>query len=222
MPEWLWFLRPREPEAGIRTMQPFFPNLPFAIGFVAILAIGLAAAAWLDWVQALIPKRLTIGLLIVGLVFNTVRQTWMAAEGVDGWLPSAGMPLLGTLDGLLFSLSGIAVGFTLFFVLWIFAVAGGGDVKIAAAIGAWFGAVWVLGAVVCALPFLMLIAVLSLAYKLLGGRLPKSFATSALPGNPKARRSMMGYALPLALGSYVILFALMKGYLDHLNGIAAG
>jgi Flp pilus assembly protein protease CpaA len=201
-------------------MQPFFPNLAFAIAFVAILAIGLAIAAWRDWTTMIVPKKLTVGLLGIGLLMNLVRGTWVAANGTDGWLPSAGMPLLGTLDGLLFSLSGFAVGFTLFFLLWIFGVAGGGDVKIAAAIGAWFGAVWTLGAVVFALPFLMVIAVLSLGYRLLGGRLPKSFATASEPGNPKSRRGLMGYALPLALGSYVILFALLKGYLDYLNGVA--
>ncbi len=201
-------------------MQPFFPNLPFAIAFVSVLAVGLAVAAWLDWTTMVVPKRLTVGLLGAGLLMNVVRATWVAANGTDGWLPSAGIPLLGTLDGLLFSLSGFAVAFTLFFLLWIFGVAGGGDVKIASAIGAWFGAVWTLGAIVLALPFLMLIAVLSLGYKLLGGRLPKSFATATVPGNPKGRRSLMGYALPLGLGSYVILFALMKGYLDYRDGIA--
>lgn len=202
-------------------MEPFFPNLAFAIVYVAIPAAGLALAAWLDWVQGLIPKRLTIGLLASGVILNLIRGTWLAAENVNGWLPSAGMPLLGTLDGFLFSLSGVAIGFALFFLLWIFSVAGGGDVKIAAAIGAWFGAKWTIGVIVFALPFLMLIAFGTLVYKLLGGRLPKSFATSPLPGNPNVKRSMMGYSLPLALGSYCILFALMKGYLDYRNGVFA-
>jgi prepilin peptidase CpaA len=202
--------------------QPFFPNLAFAVVFVAVPATGLAIAAWVDWINGRLPKRLTMGLLVAGVVLNTIRQTWMASENVDGWLPSAGLPLLGMLDGFLFSLSGLAVGFTLFFVLWIFSVAGGGDVKIAAAIGAWFGALWTLGVVVCALPFLMLIAVFVMGYKLVGGRLPKSFGSATLPGSPEARRGMMGYSLPLALGSYVILFALMKGYLDFLNGVTAG
>src|SRR5262245_15375967 len=108
-------------------MEPFFPNLAFAIVFVAVLAVGLALAAWRDWTTMTVPKRLTVGLLGAGLLLNVVRGTWLAAEGVDGWLPSAGMPLLGTLDGLLFSLSGFGVGFGLFFLLWIFGVAGGGD-----------------------------------------------------------------------------------------------
>ncbi len=202
-------------------MQPFFPNLAFAILFVSVLAFALAYAAWIDWTTMKVPKWLTIGMLAVGLLLNVVRGTWMAAEGVNGWLPSGGMPALGAVDGLLFSLSGFAVGFTLFFLLWIFGVAGGGDVKLAAGIGAWLGAIWILGSVVLALPFLMLIAVASLGYRMLGGRLPKSFATTTLPGHPQSRRGLMGYALPLGLGTYLVLFALLKGYLDYLNGVAA-
>ncbi|HEY3789415.1 MAG TPA: A24 family peptidase [Urbifossiella sp.] len=202
-------------------MQPFFPNLAFAIVFVGILALGLACASWIDWHTARIPNRLTMSLLACGLLLNAVRGTWMAAQGVDGWLPSAGSPLLGTLDGLLFALSGAAVGFGLFFLMWIFSVAGGGDAKLATAIGGWFGAKWIVGSIVLALPFLMLIALLSLGYRLIGGRLPKSFAAAPLPGHPQVSRRFMGYALPLTLGAYLILFALMKGYLDYREGLAA-
>lgn len=201
--------------------QPFFPNLAAAIAFIAILALGLAGASWLDWKRGVIPKQLTVSLLGIGLLLNVVRGGWVAGEGFDGWLPSGGMPALGALDGFLFALTGFLVGFALFFALWIFNVAGGGDVKLAAAIGGWFGPVWFLGAVALALPFLMLIAVLSLGYRLMGGKLPRSFATAPLPGQPKAQRRFMSYALPLSLGAYLIEAALLKGYLDYLNGVIA-
>ena len=202
-------------------MQPYFPNLAFAVAFVTVLAVGLAYAAWIDWTTMRVPKWLTMGLLGSGIFLNVIRGGWVAAEGANGWLPSAGSPLLGMLDGFLIAASGVATGFGFFFLLWIFGVAGGGDVKLAAAIGAWFGAILTLVAVVFAIPFLMLIALLTLGYKLLGGKLPKSFATASLPGHPKTRRGLMGYALPLGLGSYVILFVLVKGYWDYLNGVVA-
>ena len=40
-------------------MEPFFPNLAFAIIYVSILAVGLALAAWLDWMTMTVPKKLT-------------------------------------------------------------------------------------------------------------------------------------------------------------------
>ena len=71
-------------------MQPYFPNLAFAVLFVTVLAVGLAYAAWIDWTTMRVPKWLTMGLLGTGMLMNAIRGGWVAAEGANGWLPSAG------------------------------------------------------------------------------------------------------------------------------------
>src|SRR5262245_43717118 len=127
--------------------QPFFPNLPFAAAFVLLLAGGLAYAAWRDWKTLVVPKWLSLSILGAGVLANVVRGGWMALDGQRVLALGPSNVAVGSVDGLLFALAGLLCGFVLFFVFWIFGICGGGDVKLVAAVGAWLGPRFVLGAV---------------------------------------------------------------------------
>ena len=200
--------------------QPFFPNLPFAIGFVLLLAGGLAYAAWRDWQTLVVPKWLSLSILGAGVLLNVVRGGWMAASGHNVLALPPTNPAVGAADGLLFALAGFGAGFVLFFLFWIFGICGGGDVKLVAAVGAWLGPRFVLGAVVLSAPFLVLLVVLTLGYRVLGGSLSRlpGLAPAAGRDAPRVRRRVTSYSLPFALAAGVILTLLLWGYQSYLNG----
>src|SRR5256885_6404248 len=120
-------------------MQTFFPDPVFGWVFYLSLLGLLAAASYSDQRFQLIPKKLTLSLLGLGLTFNLVRGAWMGGQGLSAWSLAGGSVWLGLLDGLLFALAGFALGFAVFFVLWILGACGGGDVKLFAAVAAWLG-----------------------------------------------------------------------------------
>lgn len=97
----------------------------------AVASVGYLAVAVIDWDTFLIPDELSLGLLALGVALSPLNP-WLS--GGAWWRP------------VLLSLRGAAVGFA---VCWGVAEAGerlfgkeamgGGDVKLLAAIGAWFG-----------------------------------------------------------------------------------
>ena len=202
-------------------MSQFFPNLPFAIVFAVILMGELSYLVWCDLKQGRLPNRVTLTLLGSGFVLSVVRGGWVSAEGHKVWLFDAGSPWLGGVDGALFALTGFLAGFGFFFLLWIFGVGGGGDVKLVGAVGAWLGPVSVFLAIFVSIPFLMLLALLTITYRLLGGRLPEK-PTSPLPGRPNIRRPMTTFALSFCLGTVVILLLWVLGFVQQLPGIQPG
>jgi prepilin peptidase CpaA len=189
-----------------------FPNLPFAIAFVGILVSALAYAAYIDWTTMKVPKWLTIGLFGTGILLNVVRGAWLGAEGVPVWVLNGSDALVGGLDGLILSLVGFVVGFSVFFVLWIFGVGGGGDVKLVGATGAWLGWYFVLVSVAVSLPFLVLVTLVVSGFRIMSGKLPKTAVQTS-----GRRRSVTTYSLPFALGVYVVLAILMYQYSKQLN-----
>ena len=84
----------------------------------AILVPGVLLASWIDYSQRRVPNWLNAGLLVCGLV---VQAVYFGLAGVG--------------DGL----TGMLVGFGLLIVPWLMHGMGAGDVKLLAAIGAWFG-----------------------------------------------------------------------------------
>ncbi|NHM28973.1 prepilin peptidase [Desulfofundulus sp. TPOSR] len=100
-------------------------------GAMFILAMLLACAASVDVSERLIPNRLVFPAVLLGLLENT----------------------LGRPGGLVFSLAGMAVGFGVMFCLFLFGAVGGGDVKLAAAVGAVAGPWFAVGAVAWAVLF---------------------------------------------------------------------
>ncbi len=119
---------------------PFFPNPIFAWSFFAVLMLLLTAAAIRDLATARVPKTITLGIVVTGLIANMLRSIMLADRNLELWLLPTGSIGYGLSDGLLFSLAGLFFAFFLFFGMWMLGVCGGGDVKLCAGIGAWIGA----------------------------------------------------------------------------------
>src|SRR3954447_20707140 len=107
-------------------MSVFFPDPLFGWAYLAALFGLLAAAAWKDLRALVIPKQLTVPALALGLLVNVARGAWLGAAGNAAWVLPEGGPVVGALDGLLFTLAGFAVAFGLFFAMWFLGVCGGG------------------------------------------------------------------------------------------------
>ena len=203
-------------------MDPlFFPNLPFAIAFAAILLAGLGWIARVDLQVMVIPKRVVLPVLVTGVVMNVARGGWLAAGGHRVWAVPPDNVFLGTLDGFLFALAGFACGFLFFFLLWIFSVAGGGDVKLVAAVGAWLGPAYVFGAIFFSVMFLLLLAVAAIGYRMVRGKMPTPAPSAPLPGRPTVRRRTTSYALAFCLGAGVIVGLLVQAFLCSQNPTTA-
>ncbi|NMO95799.1 prepilin peptidase [Paenibacillus lemnae] len=84
-----------------------------------ICAVFLSAALVTDIRYMKIPNMLTLPAVLAGLVFFGVS---------------------GGLEGLLFSLKGMAAGFGIVLIMYIAGAVGAGDVKLFGGIGAWCGA----------------------------------------------------------------------------------
>src|SRR6187200_1184713 len=100
------------------TRPDFFPDLAFGWVFYSVLVSLLVAATVLDFRRFAIPKKLTVSCLALGVLFNLSRGLWLGLQDKEVWKLSSAFgsgPVLGTLDGVLFSLAGFAVAFGLFF-----------------------------------------------------------------------------------------------------------
>lgn len=102
--------------------------VPWATGWMmqACFALALLVASWIDTKTRLIPNRLTYPLLLIGLVGNAL----VSMLGVDRSWNAIGIEE---------SLQGAGVCFALMLFLFFIGSTGGGDVKLAAAIGAFLG-----------------------------------------------------------------------------------
>ena len=186
---------------------PFFPDPYFAWTFYAFLVAFCLQGAYLDLRRAILPKKLTLSLLAVGVVFNIVRGARLGLMDKQlSWLPT-GNVWLGAADGFLFSLVGFVLTMVLFIIFWIMKLCGGGDVKLFAALGAWIGfpySVFVmLGSVV--------VMVLLLIGRLLAGGLSpiavrkRLMQSQVIQGGPGKGKWKMTYALPVAVSVAVVL-----------------
>jgi prepilin peptidase CpaA len=103
-------------DAGFLTLE----NMYFIIDpFLFILLISiLIVAAVIDIRVKKIPNLITFPTMVFGLVYYGVTNGW---------------------DGLLFSLGGLALGITIFFILYLMGGMGAGDVKLMGAVGAIIG-----------------------------------------------------------------------------------
>jgi prepilin peptidase CpaA len=191
---------------------PFFPGPVFGWAFVLVLTSLVLAAAWTDLRTMLIPKRLTLTLLPLGLLVNVARGAWLGGQGAAAWALGPHGAFVGAFDGALFALTGFLAGFALFFLLWLLGTCGGGDVKLFAALGAWVGAylaVWVLAGTVVVV---MLVA----GFRLLTGFFSSGYRGikqyTARDGRPREpggrnwpRRRLITYSLPLAVTTAAVL-----------------
>ncbi len=75
-------------------------------------------AAYIDYRTHRIPNKLTLPVFLLGWIFQLSVNQW---------------------NGLLYGLAGFAVGFGMYFVLWLIGGGGGGDAKLAGAVSVWLG-----------------------------------------------------------------------------------
>lgn len=168
----------------------FFPDPAFGWAFCLTLAGLSLAAAWIDTRRGVVPNRLTVLTLALGLGFNAVRGGWLGSAGTPVWLFAPGGTLVGATDGLLFGSAGFVVAFAVMFALWAFGTCGGGDVKLVAAIAGWAG-----------LPYFPLVWFGSAA-TLVIWTLLRILAAGGKPG------SRTTYSLPLAVATAAVLLTL--------------
>jgi prepilin peptidase CpaA len=195
---------------------PFFPGPVFGWAFWLVLTGLLSVAAYLDWRTMLVPKKLTLTALGLGLLFNLVRGAGLGWRGVAVWALDGGGPLVGAADGLAFAGAGMVLGFGVFFVMWLLGICGGGDVKLFAALGAWVGpdlAVFVLaGTVVVVLVLTLARLAWGFSRSLLRGQLPLPVATRPAPppGGKRPRKRLLTYSLPVALSTAFVLLWVLR------------
>jgi Flp pilus assembly protein protease CpaA len=193
-------------------MLLFFPSSLFAWVFSAGLLALLAAASWTDLRRMVVPKWITLTTLGLGAAANMARGCWLGWCGLSTWVLGPGWGW-GLLDGLLFTLAGVAVAFGIMFGMWILGVCGGGDVKLYAAVGAWVGPWNILPVLILAACCLVMVGFVSMAGRLLQG---KATRTSA-PRKPSKRRLVV-FSWPLALGTLLVLAFLLGNDLMTLRG----
>lgn len=186
--------------------QPFFPDPLFGWLFVVALAAPLIAASWIDYRKMTVPKWLSVGTAAGGVVLSAVRCAWLGANGQVGWFITPPGVLAGLADGLLFSLSGLAVGFVVFLGLWVLGVCGGGDVKLVAAVGAWLGPRFIIGAMVFSLPVVILFVLVTYLGAIAGVNLrPKGPAFQPNTTRSRPLRRLLTFSLPLTVSTVALL-----------------
>ena len=141
---------------------------------IAVLLLGAVATYW-DMRARIIPNRLNVAGIVAGMVLGATR---------------------GGVEGILWSAVGMAAGALAFALPWLLGGLGGGDLKLAAALGAITA--WPL-----ALPSLLLGSV-AMALWSLGWAL---WARQRAPGGarPPLGSVRVPQALPLALGAALTL-----------------
>jgi len=186
-------------------MQPFFPDPVFGWIFYLSLVGMLAVASYNDQRFQIIPKKVTLPLLALGVLFNLIRGAWIGEQGLAAWYFGAGSWWLGLLDGLLFAVAGFALGFALFFIMWILGVCRGGDVKLVAAVGAWLGPTGSVMVLICSIVLVLAIVVGRIVLiTVTRGRLsPAQMNAKTRAG--KQRMRLVWYSLPLALSVALVL-----------------
>jgi prepilin peptidase CpaA len=186
---------------------PFFPDLVFAWVFLATLLGLLVAASVIDFRYMVVPKWLTLTALPLGLLFNAVRGGWLGGQDSPVWVLGSGGTALGVLDGLLFALAGFALGFALFFLLWVTGVCGGGDVKLFAALGAWIGPGRCVSVLLATLAVLVVVVFAEVAVRLFRGEWKVVRRPASPPRGLRQakKRRLVGFSLPLTVAVAVVL-----------------
>ena len=158
----------------------------------ALVASFTLAAAVIDYRTKKIPNWLTVPSAIAALLFHLVS---------------------GGGTGLLWALSGFAVGFALLILPWILGGGGMGDVKLLAALGTWLGPLMILPAfglgAVCALimgVMLMVASTFTSGISTTQRRfLNKGGAATATAGSPRKYKRVLPFAVPVAIGTWLVL-----------------
>jgi prepilin peptidase CpaA len=200
-------------------MLKFFPDPTFGWIFCVVLVGITVVSCYFDLRYFKIPKPLTLTGLALGILFNVVRGAWLGSDEQPVWKLGAGGSFVGAADGLLFALAGFGVAFGLFLVMYLLGQSGGGDVKLFAAVGAWVGPLWTVYLLILTIIFVAVLSVLRFTwtmYRLGPGTTWKQYSARRAPRAPKKgkaaprdnlvpRRRLMGYSLPVALSTVILL-----------------
>ena len=167
------------------------------LAFGAVFTLLLVTACFTDVRARRIPNRLVAVIAVAGLVFS-----WVA---VGGWV-AVGKSLLG-----------VSLGFAIWIVFYAVGVLGAGDVKLAAAAGAWLGVggIWRASLVAAVAGGVLAVLMLTSERRMREtiGRLGLSVSTGSLAllqagqdsdaANNPARGRPMPYGVALAIGALV-------------------
>ena len=147
-------------------------------GVWMLAAIPAVVAGWTDWHTRRIPNWLVAPFLVIGIV----ASTWL-----HGW------------HGLGFSFEGLGLGLLLYGILFWMGGMGAGDVKLAAAIGAWIGP----GQLFIA----MIVTAMAGGIMVLGWALFGGFLKDLFKGAGDHMKRKMPYAPAIAIGTLFSFFA---------------
>lgn len=210
----------------------FFADTAFAWTFWLGIVLLTGFAAWYDTRKAIIPNRLCVLILVLGVAANVARGAWLAAEGKHGYVWPWGFlqgdepaVWVGAVQGFLFAAGGFLVAFTLMFLFWMFGLCGGGDVKLLGAVGGWVG--------IAHFPFIWIGSVFVLfvwmiARVLTGGLSPRKVKRSIAevqkqmtvptggkaPPAPRGRGLRVTYSLPVAVATAAVLLWVFRAELQ--------
>lgn len=150
-----------------------------AFTMLAVLVFAYTATAMVTDLRARrIPNWLTVSSLVCALAFHGITGGW---------------------SGLGHSLGGFAVGFGFLLVLWLIGGAGGGDVKLTGALGAWLGASTTLIVLLISTPLALFMTIGFTAWKKM------SSTSEQKQSQPSMLRRGVPYAVPIALSCWGIL-----------------
>ncbi len=182
------------------------PHLGFSELMLAIVVPTSLAASWTDYRSHRVPNPLNAAIAATGLAAQSIFFGW---TGVSS------------------ALLGMLVGFGMLILLWAIQGMGAGDVKFMAAIGAWLGPVMAfyavcVGALIGGAIALVLIAARrdwSCAYANLGILVAKVSSTKTAFSDFGSAKSMtrpgvsvLPYAIPLSLGTLIVLISDYSGW----------
>lgn len=158
---------------------------------VAVFAVT-GAAAVTDWRMRRIPNGITVPAAILGVAYHAM-------------FPGG--------SGILFALSGFAVGFLLLLLPYILGGGGMGDVKLLAALGSWLGPYWILVALAAGTVFAAVSALVMLVMGKSVAWQPKPVvalpARNARNGRKPRVKKALPFAIPLALGTWLMMGLLL-------------
>ena len=179
------------------------------VALFAFLVTGVTAvvAAVFDFRRFRVPNALTVPLCISGLAFHAIAG-----------------------EGLMYGLSGVAVGLGVLLVFYVTGVMGAGDIKLLAAVGAWIGPtntlyVFCVAGVLAGIYSLVVIiaqgrlrqipAILRVTFVqllTLGRHIARSESVTVAAQRPDRRRYVMPFAVMIAVG--VVAVAASASMLD--------
>jgi Flp pilus assembly protein protease CpaA len=197
--------------------MPCFPSPQLEWGFLIALLGMLAAAAYADLRWVVVPKKLSVTILALGIVANLLRGIVIGSLEQRVWVLPAG-PFLGAMDGLLFSLAGFFGGLLIFMPMFGMGIVGGGDAKLFAAMAAWTGieaALWIWGVSV-----VVMLVLMSIRYLLVVANLGPAALSDVRrrPDNPERKpvpfKRFGAYSPALLIAAMFVLPWLCR---DHLG-----